>query len=406
MATRGIKEVTAHDLATLMVGREVKETHAADFAGDPDAVMLEVRGVTDGLLKDVSFKVRRGEILGFSGLIGAGRTELMEVIFGIRKPETGQVLIEGKPVTIRSAMDAIRAEPRVRHRGPQGDRARAVPGHPRERQLRHLAEDRRASSRAARLRRPTTRQMIERLAIRCKSPAQDVGNLSGGNQQKVALAKWLLSGAQVLVLDEPTRGVDVGARQEIYRIIRELAAEGVAIVIVSSDLPEILAICERVIVMHEGRVTGELNASELSEAKVMYYATDVQAGERRMMEAIEKRPEGGFLGFVKRIWREYSVVVVFVAIILISGAFAPRFLSPGNLLNILQEHLGRRLDRPRHDLRDHRGRHRPVQRPGHGHRGRGADPDPAHEEPRRHRRWCRWWSRSWRASPWRRPSGS
>ena len=99
--------------------------------------------------------------------------------------------------------------------------------------------------------------MIERLAIRCKSPAQDVGSLSGGNQQKVALAKWLLSGAKVLVLDEPTRGVDVGARQEIYQIIRELAAEGVAIVIVSSDLPEILAICERVIVMHEGRVTGD-----------------------------------------------------------------------------------------------------------------------------------------------------
>ncbi len=110
VATRGIKEVTAHDLATMMVGREVKETHAADFAGDPDAVMLEVRDVTDGLLKDVSFKVRRGEILGFSGLIGAGRTELMEVIFGLRRPEAGEVLIEGRPVTIRSAMDAIRAD--------------------------------------------------------------------------------------------------------------------------------------------------------------------------------------------------------------------------------------------------------------------------------------------------------
>jgi ABC-type sugar transport system ATPase subunit len=107
-----------------------------------------------------------------------------------------------------------------------------------------------------------------------------VGSLSGGNQQKVALSKWLLSGARVLVLDEPTRGVDVGARQEIYRIIRELAAEGVAIVIVSSDLPEILAICERVVVMHEGRVTGGLNASELSEAKIMYYATDVQVTEK------------------------------------------------------------------------------------------------------------------------------
>jgi len=279
VAVRGITEVTAHDLATLMVGREVTETHASDFAGDPAAVMLEVRGVTDGLLKDVSFQVRRGEILGFSGLIGAGRTELMEVIFGIRKPRAGEVLIEGKPVTVRSAMDAIRAnlgfvtEDRKEtglvlcrdiHENANYVTWQKTPG---------FFTGRKAST-------ANTRRMIERLAIRCKSPAQAVGSLSGGNQQKVALSKWLLSGARVLVLDEPTRGVDVGARQEIYRIIRELAAEGVAIVIVSSDLPEILAICERVVVMHEGRVTGELNASELSEAKIMYYATDVQATEK------------------------------------------------------------------------------------------------------------------------------
>ena len=279
VAVRGIQEVTAHDLATLMVGREVTETHASDFAGDPAAVMLEVRGVTDGLLKDVSFQVRRGEILGFSGLIGAGRTELMEVIFGIRRPESGQVLIEGKPVAVRSAMDAIRAnlgfvtEDRKEtglvlcrdiHENANYVTWQKTPG---------FFKGRKASA-------ANTRRMIERLAIRCKSPAQAVGNLSGGNQQKVALSKWLLSGARVLVLDEPTRGVDVGARQEIYRIIRELAAEGVAIVIVSSDLPEILAICERVVVMHEGRVTGTLNASELTEERIMYYAPDVHAGEK------------------------------------------------------------------------------------------------------------------------------
>ncbi len=123
-----------------------------------------------------------------------------------------------------------------------------------------------------------TRRMIERLGIRCSGPAQEVSSLSGGNQQKVALAKWLLSGARVLVLDEPTRGVDVGARQEIYRIIRELAADGVTIVMVSSDLPEILSVCQRVIVMHEGKVTGVLSASEMTEAKIMYCATDVAAG--------------------------------------------------------------------------------------------------------------------------------
>jgi ribose transport system ATP-binding protein len=241
--------------------------------------MLEARNVSDGLLKDVSFTVRRGEILGFSGLIGAGRTELMEVIFGIRRPRAGEVLIEGRPVAVRSAMDAIRAnlgfvtEDRKEsglvlcrdiHENANYVIWQKTPG---------FFKGRKEST-------ERTRGMIERLAIRCKSPAQNVGNLSGGNQQKVALSKWLLSGARVLVLDEPTRGVDVGARQELYQIIRELADEGVAIVIVSSDLPEILTICERVIVMHEGRVTGTLNASELNEAKVMYYATDVQAVEK------------------------------------------------------------------------------------------------------------------------------
>ncbi len=274
VATRPVAEVTPHDLAALMVGREVKESKAADFTGDPNAVMLEVRDVTDDLLKGVSFKVRKGEILGFSGLVGAGRTELMEVIFGLRKPQSGTVLIAGKRVTVGSAIDAIRSD------------------------LGFVTEDRKETGlvlcrditensnyvlwqkltgffKGKKTTAANTKRMIDRLRIRCSSPAQNVSNLSGGNQQKVALAKWLLSGAKVLILDEPTRGVDVGARQEIYQIIRELATEGVAIVIVSSDLPEVLSICERVIIMHEGRVTGTLTASEMSEEKVMYYATNV-----------------------------------------------------------------------------------------------------------------------------------
>ncbi len=274
VATKNVSEVTTKQIATLMVGRDVQESQASNFAGDPDAVVLEVKDVSDDLLKGVDFKVRRGEILGFSGLIGAGRSELMEVIFGIRKPRTGFVFIEGKPVTIRSAIDAIKADLGfvTEDRKETGlvlcrditDNANYVTWL----KTSGLFKGGKASAASA-------RKMIDRLGIRCSSPAQNVSNLSGGNQQKVALSKWLLSGAQVLVLDEPTRGVDVGARQEIYQIIRELAAEGVAIIIVSSDLPEILSICERVIVMHEGRITGTLLASELNEAKVMYYATDV-----------------------------------------------------------------------------------------------------------------------------------
>jgi ribose transport system ATP-binding protein len=274
VATKNVSEVTAHDLAALMVGRDVQESRSSDFLDVAAPVMLEVKDVSDDLLKGVGFSVRRGEILGFSGLVGAGRTELMEVIFGIRKPKSGTVLVGGKPVALRNPIDAIRAN------------------------LGFVTEDRKETGlvlcrditensnyvawekskgffkgRAATL--ANTRGIIQRLAIRCSSPSQNVSNLSGGNQQKEALAKWLLSGARVIVLDEPTRGVDVGARQEIYRIIRELAAEGVAIIIVSSDLPEILSICQRVIIMHEGRVTGSLLASEMTEEKIMYYATDV-----------------------------------------------------------------------------------------------------------------------------------
>jgi ribose transport system ATP-binding protein len=274
VATRGISSVTAQDIASLMVGREVQECRGSDYDGDPDEVMLEVEGVSDDLLKGVGFKVRKGEILGFSGLVGAGRSELMEVIFGIRKPREGRVLIEGRPVTVRSAIDAIKAD------------------------LGFVTEDRKATGlvlcrdieenanyvswlktrgffKGRKATAANTGKMIERLSIRCSGPAQRVSNLSGGNQQKVALAKWLLSGAKVLILDEPTRGVDVGARQEIYCIIRELAAEGIAIVIVSSDLTEILSICQRVVIMHEGSVTGTLQSSEMTEEKIMYYATDV-----------------------------------------------------------------------------------------------------------------------------------
>jgi ribose/xylose/arabinose/galactoside ABC-type transport system permease subunit/ABC-type multidrug transport system ATPase subunit len=316
-----------------MVGREVQESRVTDFAGDPQAVMLEVRDVSDDMLKGIDFQVRRGEILGFSGLVGAGRTELMEAIFGIRKPRTGEVLIEGWPVTIRSAIDAIKAnlgfvtEDRketglvlCRDIGENSNYVFWQKG-------RGFFKQRAVSAANA-------KRMIDRLGIRCSSPRQLVSNLSGGNQQKVALAKWLLSGARILVLDEPTRGVDVGARQELYRIIKELAAEGVAIVIVSSDLPEILTICERVIVMHEGKITGELKSSELSETRS---CTSRPTFRRESdMEAEEKRADSRLLQMVKNIWRNYSIVLMFVAILIICGIFAPRFLRPQNLLNILR----------------------------------------------------------------------
>ncbi|TFH03789.1 MAG: sugar ABC transporter ATP-binding protein, partial [Spirochaetales bacterium] len=272
--TKDITDVTVRDIAEMMVGRVVQESSVTDFAGDPNEVMLEVTNVTDRLLKDVSFSVRKGEILGFSGLVGAGRTELMEIVFGIRTPESGSVLIEGRPVNIRSAMDAIKAN------------------------LGFVTEDRKKTGlvlcrditenvnyvtslknrgifRGRKRTEENATSMIESLKIRCNGHDQTVNSLSGGNQQKVALAKWLLSDARILILDEPTRGVDVGARQEIYHIIKDLAESGIAVIVVSSDLAEVMNISQRVIVMHEGAITGTLANSELSESKIMHLAANV-----------------------------------------------------------------------------------------------------------------------------------
>ncbi len=274
VATKNIKDVTVRDIAQLMVGRVVQESSVSDFTGNPDNVMLEVKNISDGLLNDVSFSVRKGEILGFSGLVGAGRSELMEIIFGIRKPESGQVFIEGLPVTIRSAIDAIKAN------------------------IGFVTEDRKETGlvlcrditenvnyvnwlknpgifKGRKRSAENSVKMIDDLGIRCIGEKQLVNSLSGGNQQKVSLAKWLLSDARILILDEPTRGVDVGARQEIYHIIKELADRGIAVIIVSSDLVEVMNISQRVIVMHEGRITGTLPNSELTETKIMQLATNV-----------------------------------------------------------------------------------------------------------------------------------
>lgn len=273
VAVRKVQEVTVKEIASLMVGHEVRESRVTNFHGDQREVVLEVRGVSDHTLKDVSFKVHGGEILGFGGLVGAGRSELMEVVFGTRKAEKGEVLIEGKPASVNNALSAIKAnvgfvtEDRKETGLVLCRDIRQNVNYVYWQKTKGLFVGNAASANA--------RRMIHRLRIDCVGPTQAVANLSGGNQQKVVLAKWLLSNPKVLLLDEPTRGVDVGAREEIYEIIRGLADEGIAIVIVSSDLPEILGICQRVLVMHEGKITGELQSTEMTEEKIMYYATNV-----------------------------------------------------------------------------------------------------------------------------------
>lgn len=275
VATRDVSEVSEDDIAAMMVGREVEHTVPDEFAGDPNDIVLEVRNITGDILKDVSFSVARGEILGFSGLVGAGRSELMEMIFGLRAFEQGEVLLYGKPVTIKRAKSAIKAG------------------------LGFATEDRKASGlvlprsiaenadlvfrmkmKKGFILYPSkvnsrVQSMISRLRIVCRGPRQLTQYLSGGNQQKVVLAKWLLADSDIFIVDEPTRGIDVGARVEIYNTIKALTREGKTVIVVSSDMPEVLSICQRIIVMHEGRITGILSGEQRTEHQIMQHAVNI-----------------------------------------------------------------------------------------------------------------------------------
>ncbi|MCL1897191.1 MAG: sugar ABC transporter ATP-binding protein, partial [Clostridiales bacterium] len=272
VTVKNVSEVTEQTIASLMVGREVKSSIAGDYSGDEGDVTVEVLNVTDSFLKDVSFKARRGEIVGFSGLVGAGRTELMEFLFGIRKSDKGEVLLNGKPVTITRPQEAIQKGLGFATEDRQKTGLFLIRSIRENINMISQVKNRGAWNHAAKRGQDTAR-MVKQLNIKHRSQQQMAGNLSGGNQQKIVLAKWLLVDSDILILDEPTRGIDVGAREEIYNIINGLAADGKTIIIISSDLTEVLSICQRVIVMHEGAVKAELTQEERNEESIMRYAS-------------------------------------------------------------------------------------------------------------------------------------
>ena len=281
IATHNAAELTKDRVIELMVGRAVSNIFP-ESEHDFGEVALEVRGLsvysTDGrdkkLVDDVSFSVRRGEVLGIAGLMGAGRTELLMAIFGAWEGNyTRQISVEGRPADIGSPSDAIRngiafvTEDRKRF-GLILDQTisdnmtlaglKRISGQFLIREAREVK---------------AAREQMASLRVKANSPMTIAGTLSGGNQQKVVLGKWLLTNPKVLFLDEPTRGIDVGAKQEIYTEINKLAKEGLAIVLVSSELPEVLGMSDRVIVLHEGRMTGEFVRAEATPEKVMAAAT-------------------------------------------------------------------------------------------------------------------------------------
>ncbi|AHX74473.1 sugar ABC transporter ATP-binding protein [Streptococcus agalactiae] len=270
--TKETSLTNSDELVKKMVGRKLEDYYPEKHS-EIGHVAFEVSNLCGDNFEDVSFYVRKGEILGFSGLMGAGRTEVMRTIFGIDKKKSGKVKIDDQEITITSPSQAIKQGVGFLTEN-RKDEGLILDFNIKDNMTlpstkdfsKHGFFDEKTST-------TFVQQLINRLYIKSGRPDLEVGNLSGGNQQKVVLAKWIGIAPKVLILDEPTRGVDVGAKREIYQLMNELADRGVPIVMVSSDLPEILGVSDRIMVMHEGRISGELSRKEADQEKVMQLAT-------------------------------------------------------------------------------------------------------------------------------------
>jgi len=277
IGSRNVDQVTENDLVAMMVGRQITNMYGDLAAQVPGEKYFRVENFSRrGRFEEISFNLRRGEILGFAGLVGAGRTEIGRAIFGIDRKDSGTVLLYDVPIKIRRPQDAI------------------------EHGIAYLTEDRkglglflgmplRENVIAPSLQRFTMRldflnrlqidhfvqQQVSTYDIQTPSIYKKVLNLSGGNQQKCLVAMWMGINPQVIIFDEPTRGVDVGARAEIYRKLREFAASGVGIIMISSDLPELIGMCDRVLVLHKGRIAGEVQKADFSEEFILSYAAGI-----------------------------------------------------------------------------------------------------------------------------------
>lgn len=273
VGVREIPKTSFDEIVQMMVGRELGERFPSRSAKIGE-VALEVKGLTcKDEFKDINFQLRKGEILAFAGLMGAGRTEVAQAIFGNRKKVKGDIFIHGKKVNIKNPIQAMK----------QGigfvTEDRKTEGLVLDFSIKEnmfLTNLKTVSSNGMikpKIEESIAAKYIEQLKIRCSEASQRVGSLSGGNQQKVVIAKWLGTNPNILILDEPTRGVDIGAKKEIYSIINKLAETGVAILMISSELPEVLGMADRVLVMQEGRQTAILDNVQLTQETIMHYAT-------------------------------------------------------------------------------------------------------------------------------------
>jgi ABC-type sugar transport system ATPase subunit len=277
VGSKKVSEVTESDLVSMMVGRQITDLYSTVSMTTAQAEYFKVENLSrKSSFEDISFSLRRGEILGLAGLVGAGRTEVGRAIFGIDPKDSGRIFLNGEELKITAPEDAI------------------------QKKLAYLTEDRKAQGLflsmpirenviAPSIRVFTSRidflnrrqinrfaeELVAKFSIATPSIMKEVLNLSGGNQQKVLVAMWMGIQPEVIIFDEPTRGVDVGARAEIYQKLREFAAEGTGIVMISSDLPELIGMCDRILVMHDGRIRGEIQREDFAEELILSYATGI-----------------------------------------------------------------------------------------------------------------------------------
>ncbi|KIG07533.1 sugar ABC transporter ATP-binding protein [Caballeronia concitans] len=275
VATVSTRETSVDTIIGMMVGRTLTDLTSFLGGSEQGDVALDVRHLNAGpLVRDVSFTLRKGEILGFAGLMGAGRTEVARAVFGADPIESGEIIVKGAKAHIKQPSDAVARG--IGYLSEDRKRFGLATGMDVESNIvmSNLGRFLWAGMFLRRMRiRKSASHFISLLAIRTPSPTQPVRLLSGGNQQKIVIAKWLERDCDVLFFDEPTRGIDVGAKSEIYRLLRALAGQGKAIVMISSELPEILRMSDRIVVMCEGRITGELSASEATQERIMQLAT-------------------------------------------------------------------------------------------------------------------------------------
>lgn len=284
IATRPVRDISRDEIVRLMVGREVASLESAPKRPDDGPVILDVRGLAQaGAFSNISFRVRAGEVVGLAGLVGAGRSEVALAILGIERPASGTVHVSGRrlrPGSVRSAIAAgIALVPEDRqHQGlvlPLSVGTNLL--------LPALSRLSHGVWRSRRREKQVIATQMKTLAVKAADASVPAGSLSGGNQQKLVLGKWLATSPRVLLLDEPTRGVDVGAKAEVYRLVRQLADDGMSTLLISSDLPELLTLCDRILVMCEGRITGELSRAEATEEVILSLA--LPAGQPLVEEA-------------------------------------------------------------------------------------------------------------------------